>query len=400
MKANIDPEQDWRLATKLVRGGTKRSPFDETSGGLFMTSGYVYGSAEEVERAFKGEDQRFVYSRYANPTVEMFESRLAMLEGAALCRGTSSGMAAVFASLACQLTAGDRIVASRALFGSCHFVVSEILPTFGIEATLLDGTDLEQWRAALTQPTACVFLETPSNPTLEIIDLAEVAALAHAAGARLVVDNVFATPLLQNPLQMGADIVVYSATKHIDGQGRSLGGAILTNDADYVENCLTPFLRHTGPALSPFNAWLLLKGLETLELRVNRHCANARRVAEHLSARADVARVLYPGLASHPQHDLASRQMRDGGTVLSFELPGGKDAAFAVLNGLRLVDISNNLGDTKSLATHPATTTHQRFTPEERAEMGIDDGLVRLSVGLEDAEDICDDLDRALAAVS
>lgn len=245
-----------------------------------------------------------------------------------------------------------------------------------------------------------MFLETPSNPTLEIIDIAEVAALAHAAGARLVVDNVFATPLLQNPLQMGADIVVYSATKHIDGQGRSLGGAILTNDADYVENCLTPFLRHTGPALSPFNAWLLLKGLETLELRVTRHCANARRVAEHLSARNDISRVLYPGLASHPQHDLASRQMRDGGTVLSFELPGGKDAAFAVLNGLRLVDISNNLGDAKSLATHPATTTHQRFTPEERAEMGIGDGLVRLSVGLEDAEDICDDLDRALAAVA
>jgi len=400
MKANIDPEQDWRLATKLVRGGTKRSPFDETSEGLFMTSGYVYGSAEEAERAFKGEDQRFVYSRYANPTVEMFESRLAMLEGAALCRGTASGMAAVFASLACQLTAGDRIVASRALFGSCHFVVSEILPTFGIEATLLDGTDLDQWRAALAHPTACVFLETPSNPTLEIIDIAEVAALAHAAGARLVVDNVFATPLLQNPLQMGADIVVYSATKHIDGQGRSLGGAILTNDADYVENCLTPFLRHTGPALSPFNAWLLLKGLETLELRVSRHCANARHVAEHLSARADIARVLYPGLPSHPQHDLATRQMRDGGTVLSFDLPGGKDAAFAVLNGLRLVDISNNLGDAKSLATHPATTTHQRFTPEERAEMGIGDGLVRLSVGLEDAEDICDDLDRALSAAA
>jgi len=397
MKANIDPEQEWRLATKLVRGGTKRSPFDETSEGLFMTSGYVYGSAEEAERAFKGEDQRFVYSRYANPTVEMFESRLAMLEGAALCRGTASGMAAVFASLACQLTAGDRIVASRALFGSCHYVVSEILPTFGIDATLLDGTDLDQWRAALAQPTACVFLETPSNPTLEIIDIAEVAALAHAAGARLVVDNVFATPLLQNPLQMGADIVVYSATKHIDGQGRSLGGAILTNDADYVENCLTPFLRHAGPALSPFNAWLLLKGLETLELRVSRHCANARRLAEHLSARADVARVLYPGLTSHPQHDLAARQMRDSGTVLSFELDGGKDAAFAVLNALRLVDISNNLGDAKSLATHPATTTHQRFTPEERAEMGIGDGLIRLSVGLEDADDIADDLDRALA---
>ena len=389
----------WRQATQLVRGATQRSLFDETSEGLFMTSGYVYGTAEEAEAAFKGDQKRFIYSRYANPTVDMFERRLALLEGAAFCRGTSSGMAAVFASMACMLRAGDRVVASRALFGSCHYIVNDILPSFGIETVFVDGTDLDQWRAALDQPAACVFLETPSNPALEIIDLAAVSALAHDAGARVVVDNVFATPVLQKPMTFGADIIVYSATKHIDGQGRCLGGAILTDDADYVENSLTPFLRHTGPALSPFNAWLLLKGLETLQLRVERHCQNARAIAEHLSMRNDLTRVLYPGLTSHPQHELASRQMRDGGTIVSFDLPGGRDAAFRMLNALKLIDISNNLGDAKSLTTHPATTTHQRLTPEERAAMGISDGLIRLSVGLEDVDDLIDDLDQALAVV-
>jgi len=400
MGDDLSTGKSWRQATRLVRGGTRRSHFDETSEGIFMTSGYVYASAEEAEQAFKGDLKRFIYSRYANPTVAMFESRLATLEGAQLCMGTASGMAAVFAALACQLKAGDRVVASRALFGSCHYIISELLPCYGIEAVLLDGTDLGQWEKALSRPTTCVFLETPSNPTLEIIDLKAVGALAHGAGAKLVVDNVFASPILQKPLELGADIVVYSATKHIDGQGRSMGGAVLTNDEDYFETKLKTFLRHTGPALSPFNAWVLLKGLETLELRIRQHCANARAVAEFLSDRKGIDRVIYPGLSGHPQHDLAMAQMKDAGTVVSFEVAGGKEGAFRFLDALTLVDISNNLGDAKSLTTHPATTTHQRFSPEERAEMGIGDGLVRLSVGLEDVEDIKEDLARALAAAA
>jgi O-succinylhomoserine sulfhydrylase len=388
----------WRQATRLVRGGTERSRFDETSEALYMTSGYVYESAEEAEQAFKGEKSRFVYSRYANPTVKMFEDRLALLEEAEFCRGTSSGMAAVFAAMASQLRAGDRVVSARALFGSCKYIIAEILPSYGIETVFVDGTDLEQWEAALRRPAACVFFETPSNPTLEIVDLARVCTLAHAAGARVVVDNVFATPLLQKPLEFGADIVVYSATKHIDGQGRSLGGAILTNDADYLETTLVPFLRNTGPALSPFNAWLLLKGLETLGLRLGRHCENAVAVARHLESRGDLGRVLYPGLQSHPQHELAMRQMAAGGSIVSMELPNGKDGAFRFLNALPLVDISNNLGDAKSLATHPATTTHQRLSVEERAQLGIGDGLIRLSVGLEDVDDLKLDLDDAVTA--
>jgi O-succinylhomoserine sulfhydrylase len=394
-----DERQHWRQATRLVRGGTARSAFDETSEGLFLTSGYVYASAEEAETAFKGEKDRFLYSRFANPTVTMFETRLAGLEHAAYCRATASGMAAVFASLASQVSAGDCVVAARALFGSCHYIVADILPKFGVETVFVDGTDLGQWQAALDRPTRAVFLETPSNPTLEIIDLPAVADLAHAAGAKVVVDNVFATPLLQRPLALGADIVVYSTTKHIDGQGRTLGGAILTNDGDFEENQLVPFLRHTGPTLSPFNAWILLKGLETLELRVTRHCANAAIVARHLEGRNGLDRVLYPGLASHPQHALAARQMEGGGTIVAFEMCGGRSAAFRFLNALKLVDISNNLGDAKSLACHPATTTHQRLSPEERAAMGITEGMVRLSVGLEDVEDLKDDLDQALAAV-
>jgi O-succinylhomoserine sulfhydrylase len=390
----------WREATKLVRAGLQRSGFCETSEALFMTSGYVYGSAEEAEEAFSGVRSRFVYSRYANPTVQMFEDRLAALEGARFCKGTASGMAAVFGALACQLRAGDRIVASRALFGSCQYVVAEILPAFGIDSEFVDGRDLAAWERALSKPAACVFLESPSNPMLEIVDLAEVCRLAKAAGARTVIDNVFATPLLQHPFAYGADIVIYSATKHIDGQGRSLGGAVLANDQDFVENTLIPFLRHTGPALSPFNAWLLLKGLETLELRVTRQCANALALAEHLEGHPAVGQVFYPELPSHPQHDLAMRQMSAGGTVLSFTLPGGKPQAFRFLNGLSLIDISNNLGDTKTLATHPATTTHQRLTPEERAELGIADGTVRISVGLEHIDDLREDVSRAVAAVS
>ena len=397
MSTEFPDETNWRPATRLVRGGTRRSGFDETCEALFMTSGYVYSSAEEAEEAFKGERARFVYSRFANPTVQMFEARLALLEGAALCKATATGMAAVFTSLACMLRAGDRLVASRALFGSCHYVVSEILPAFGIETELVDGRDLDAWRHALAKPTACVFLETPSNPMLEIVDLGPVCALGRAAGAKIVVDNVLATPILQKPMEFGADIVVYSATKHIDGQGRCLGGAILTNDQDYFDNKLTPFHRHSGPALSPFNAWLLLKGIETLDLRVERHCRNARAVAQHLAARNDLERALHPALPSHPQHTLAMRQMRDGGSIVTLDTPGGREQAFRFLNALRLIDISNNLGDTKTLATHPATTTHQRFTPEQRAELGIRDNTVRLSIGLEDPEDIMADLDQVLA---
>ena len=387
----------WRRQTQLVRGGLTRSSFEETAEALYLTSGYVYKTAEEAEAAFKGHNDRFIYSRYGNPTVAMFEERLCRLEGAEACRATSSGMAAVFASLLCQLKAGDRVVSSRALFGSCHYIIAEILPRFGIETQLIDGTDLEAWRQALAPGAAAVFMETPSNPTLEIIDMAAVAALAHEAGACVVVDNVFASPVLQRPLEFGADVVVYSTTKHIDGQGRCMGGAILGTQT-FVDDKLVPFMRHTGPSMSPFNAWVMVKGLETLELRVARHCENALDVARFLEDEPGVKAVLYPGLDSHPQAALARRQMSDHGSVLSFELDGGKPRAFRVLNALRLIDISNNLGDSKSLITHPATTTHQRLTPEARAAMNITEDLVRLSVGLEDPADVKDDLRQALAA--
>lgn len=395
-----EPQASWRRQTRMVRGGTRRSLNQETCEALFFTSGYVYDCAEEAEAAFKGDRKRFIYSRFGNPTVAMFEERMCALEGdgAEACRATATGMAAVFASLMCQLKAGDRVVASRALFGSCQYVVTEILPRYGIESVIVDGTDLDQWKKALSERTQAVFLETPSNPQLEIIDLAAVAELSHAAGARLVVDNVFATPVLQRPMEFGADIVVYSATKHIDGQGRCLGGAIL-GPAAYCEDELTPFFRHTGPTMSPFNAWLLLKSLETLEMRVTAHCRNAREVADFLVGRKGIERVLYPALESHPQHALAMAQMKDAGNVVAFDLEGGKEAAFKLLNALTLVDISNNLGDTKSLITHPATTTHQRIDPEERARMGIGEGLVRLSVGLEDVDDVKEDLARALEAL-
>ncbi|MBL6932811.1 MAG: O-succinylhomoserine sulfhydrylase [Rhodospirillales bacterium] len=382
-----DP-QNWRAATRLVRGGTERSHFDETSEALFMTSGYVYSSPEEAEQAFKGNKDRFVYSRYANPTIAMFEKRLALLEGAQYCNATASGMAAVFAALACMLKAGDRIVASRALFGSCHYIITELLPSYGIEGVLVDGTDLDQWGEALSQPANAVFIETPSNPTLEIIDIQAVSDLAHEAGARVVVDNVFATPVLQSPLKLGADIVTYSSTKHIDGQGRAMGGAILSNDEEFANEKLKPFLRNTGPSASPFNAWLQLKGLETLDLRVSKMSSNALYVAQFLEGLNGIQRVIYPGLASHPQFKLAARQMKSGSTLIAFEVPGGRDGAFRFLNGVDIIDISNNLGDSKSLITHPATTTHQRLGEEERARMGISDGLIRLSVGLEDPDDL------------
>jgi O-succinylhomoserine sulfhydrylase len=387
----------WRPRTRAIRGGLSRSDNRETAEAIYLTSGFVYDSAEEAEDAFGSRrDTRFVYSRYGNPTVAMFEERLRLLEGADACCATSSGMAAVFAALLCQLRAGDRVVASRALFGSCQYIVAELLPRYGVETAFVDGTDLAQWEAALDRPTKVVFLETPSNPMLEIVDLARVTELAHRAGARVVVDNVFATPLLQRPLALGADIVVYSATKHIDGQGRTLGGAIL-GPADYVETDLKPFLKHTGPALSPFNAWALLKGLETLEVRIEAQCRSAERIARFLEKHPAVGRVRYPTLDSHPQKALAAKQMSGGGSVVTFSLAGGKAAAFRCLDALTLVDISNNLGDSKSLACHPATTTHQRLTAEERARLGIDDGVIRLSVGLEDPADLEEDLGRALA---
>ncbi|MFN4312024.1 MAG: O-succinylhomoserine sulfhydrylase [Ferrovibrio sp.] len=391
----------WRPATRLVRGGTVRSGFGETSEAIFMTSGFCYDSAESAEARFRNEQPGFVYSRFGNPTVEMFEQRMALLEGAQAARATASGMAAVNAALMCQLKAGDEVVSARAVFGSCRYIVEELLPRFGIRTHLIDGTDLSAWEQAINPRTRAVFLETPSNPTLEVIDLPAVAELAHRVGARVVVDNVFATPLLQKPLQLGADIVVYSATKHIDGQGRCLGGVVLGSQ-DFVTNELTPYLRHTGPALSPFNAWVMLKGLETLELRVSRQVENASRLADALAghpglaAPANAPALLYPGRADHPQHALAMRQMSAGGNMLALRVRGGKAGAFRMLNALELVDISNNLGDSKSLITHPATTTHQRLSPEERARLGIGEDLLRLSVGLEDWRDLLEDLRQAL----
>ncbi len=387
--------KSWRPQTRLVRGGLARSDFSETSEALFLTSGYVYDSALEAQESFDGTRERFVYSRFRNPTVATFEDRLALLEGAEACRATASGMAAVHAALLCQVKAGDRVVAARALFGSCSWIIGDLLPRYGVTVEFVDGTDLAAWERALSQPTACVFIETPSNPTLEIIDIAAVAALAHGAGARLVVDNVFATPWLQSPLKLGADVVVYSATKHIDGQGRCLGGAILADTA-FITDVLGPFLRHTGPALSPFNAWVLLKGLETLGLRVERHCANALVVASALEQLPGIRRGLYPALPSHPQHALAMRQMTAGGSIVTFEVDGGKEAAFRLLDRLQLIDISNNLGDAKSLITHPSTTTHQRLSAEDKLRQGIGEGLLRLSVGLEDALDLVDDLTTAI----
>jgi O-succinylhomoserine sulfhydrylase len=397
-KTAQDPTQGWRPRTQMTRGGLARSQFMETCEAVYMTSGYIYASAEEAESAFANDGSRYVYSRYANPTVAMFEERLRRIEGAEACRGTASGMAAVFAALACQVKAGDRVVASRALFGSCLHIVQNILPKYGVETVLVDGRDLDEWQRALKPGVRAVFCESPSNPTLEIVDLAAVAELTHRAGGVLVVDNVFATPLLQKPLELGADIVVYSATKHIDGQGRGLGGAVL-GSRKFVQETLMPFYRHTGPALSPFNAWLLLKGLETLDLRVERQCQYALEVARFLERHPRAANVLHPSLESHPQHALAKRQMKGGGTIVAFEVGRGKAEAFRFLNALRLVEISNNLGDSKSLVTHPATTTHSKVAPEQRRILGIGDALVRLSVGLEDPEDIKDDLERAFAAV-
>ncbi|UYN94500.1 MAG: O-succinylhomoserine sulfhydrylase [Enhydrobacter sp.] len=385
----------WRPQTRAVRGGQVRSNFDETSEALFLTSGYAYNSAEEAEATFKGESTHYQYSRFGNPTVGMFENRLAALEGAEACRATSTGMSAVFFALLALLKAGDRVVAARQLFGSCHYIVNELLPKYGVSGEFVDGGDLAQWEKALSKPTQAVLFESPSNPMLDIVDVKAVCDLAHKAGAKVVLDNAFATPILQRPLEFGADIVVHSATKYIDGQGRTLGGAIL-GSREFIVDKLQPIIRNTGPSLSPFNAWVLVKGMETLGLRIDRHCANAAKVAAALAAHPAIGRVLYPGRKDHPQHALAARQMSDFGGVVTFDLKGGKWAAFEMLNRLQLVDISNNLGDAKSLVTHPATTTHMRIGAEERAKLGIGDGTVRISVGLEDVEDVVADLAQAL----
>lgn len=396
MATNKDPK-GWRWQTNAVRGGQKRTPFQETSEALFLTSGYAYEGPEEAEARFKGAPG-YTYTRYGNPTTSVFEERMALLEGAPCARATSSGMAAVSATLMCCLRSGDHIVAAKALFGAIRFVMEEILTRWNISVTLVDGTDLAQWRAAVRPETKIFFLETPSNPTLQIVDIKKIADIAHKAGARLVVDNAFASPALQRPMEFGADIVVHSSTKFIDGQGRVLGGMILC-DEKFLADHLQIYLRNVGPSLSPFNAWVHLKSLETLDLRVRAHCKNAATVADFLATQNKVQKVIYPFRKDHPQQALAKKQMAAGGGIVTFLLDGGKKEAFRFANALKLIDVSNNLGDTKSLLTHPATTTHQRMKPEARLEAGVSDGMVRLAVGLEDTADLCDDLARALKKV-
>jgi len=384
-----------RLATTLVRGGLIRSNFGETSDAIFMNSGFVYDSAETAESRFNGVAPGFVYSRYLNPNLAMLEERLALMEGAQRCCVMASGMAAVFASMMCQLKVGDHVVASKVLFGSCYYIVTQILPRFGIGYTLVDGADLKAWQKAFRKNTALVFVETPANPTLDIVDIEAVAKFCKKAKAKLIIDNVFSTPLVQHPLKLGADIVVYSTTKHIDGQGKTLGGAVL-GSKKFIDEVLLPFHRHTGPALSPFNAWLTMKSLETLDLRVERHCKNAKNIAKFLDGHPRIERVFYPGLITHPHYKTAKKQMANGGPMVAFSVKGGKKAAFAFMNCLRLIDISNNLGDSKSLITHPASTTHSNMNAATLAELGIGEALLRLSVGIEDIDDLLDDMKQAL----
>ena len=387
----------WRPETRLVHGGVMRSQFGECSEALFLTQGFVYASAEQAEARFKNEEPGYQYSRFGNPTVSMLEERACLLEGAEECRATATGMAAVTAAILSRLSAGDHIVSARALFGSCRYVVEDLCPRLGIASTLVDGRDLDAWRSAMRPNTRAVFFETPANPTLELVDIAAVSKIAHEAGATVIVDNVFATPMLQRPLEHGADIVVYSATKHIDGQGRCLGGLVLCS-SQFLKDHLQDFVRQTGPAISPFNAWVMLKGFETLPIRVKAQCSSAATIADHLAGLAGIERVLYPGRSDHPQAAIARRQMSGGGQIVTFDVAGGKAAAFRFLNALQIIRISNNLGDAKSLVTHPATTTHQRLKPEARAELGIGEGMIRLSVGLEAVEDLVDDLQRGLDA--
>ncbi|HYS45437.1 MAG TPA: O-succinylhomoserine sulfhydrylase [Rhizomicrobium sp.] len=385
----------WRKRTLAVRGGQVRSAFQETCEPLIFTAGYAYEAAEEAEARFKGESPGYQYSRISNPTVAMFEERMALLEGAPVARATATGMAAVTAVLLAGLKTGDHVVSASALFGSCRYVLENVLPRFGIACSFVDGSDLAAWQEAMRPETKLLFVETPSNPTLAIVDIAAVAKIAESGGARLIVDNAFASPALQRPMEFGAHIVVHSSTKFIDGQGRALGGMILCQQ-DFLDENLNLFLRNTGPTLSPFNAWLHLKSLETLDLRMKQHCENAGGVADFLSKQKKVTQMLYPFHPDHPQHNLAKSQMDGGGGVVAFEVEGGKPAAFKLLNALKLIDISNNLGDAKSLLTHPETTTHQKMTPQARAAAGVTGGLLRLSVGLEDTDDLCEDLEQAL----
>lgn len=394
-KKSGNTKPNLRTATKLVRGGLSRSQFKETSEAIFMNSGFVYDSAEEAAGRFKGENEGYIYSRYANPTLTVFEERMRLLEGAGAALGTASGMAAVNVALMSHVKAGDHVVAPKALFGSCLYIIQDALPRFGVNVTLVDGTNLDEWKAALSKPTQAVFLETPSNPTLDIVDIAAVSDMAHKAGAIVIVDNVFATAIHQKPLELGADVVVYSATKHIDGQGRCLGGVVLGTE-EFIEDTVFNYAKHTGPALSPFNAWNLAKGLETLELRVQKQTDNAEKVANFLAEAKGIKRVIYPGHFNHPQAELARKQMKRGSTLVSFEIDGNQEDTFSFLNRLNLVDISNNLGDAKSLITHPTTTTHSSVDDALKAELGINENLLRLSVGLEDADDLIDDLGAAL----
>jgi O-succinylhomoserine sulfhydrylase len=393
--APASPTARYRPETRLVHAGTIRSEFGETSEAMFLTQGYVYDSAEQCEARFKGEDPGYIYSRYSNPTIAMFERRMIELEGAEAGRSTATGMAAVTTAMLAPLKAGDHVVAAKAMFGSCRYVVEDLLPRYGIQSTLVDGLDLDQWQRAMRPNTRSLFLESPTNPTLDVLDIGVIADIAHQGGARLIVDNVFATPIWQSPLTLGADVVVYSATKHIDGQGRCLGGMILGSET-FIADHIHTFLRQTGPSMSPFNAWVLLKGLETLAVRVRAQTETASRVAEALARHPKVSRLIYPGRADHPQAALVKKQMRAGSTLVGFEVKGGKAAAFRCLNALKLARISNNLGDAKSLVTHPATTTHQRLAPEARAELGISEGFIRFSVGLEHADDLIEDLQTAL----
>jgi O-succinylhomoserine sulfhydrylase len=394
-KAAVSPTANYRPETRLVHSGTLRSEFGETSEAMFLTQGYVYDSAEQCEARFKGEDPGYIYSRYSNPTIGMFERRMIEMEGAEAGRSTATGMAAVTTAVLAPLKAGDHVVAAKAMFGSCRYVIEDLLPRYGIESTLVDGLDLDQWRKAMRPNTRSCFLESPTNPTLDVLDIGAIAEIAHQAGARLIVDNVFATPIWQSPLALGADVVVYSATKHIDGQGRCLGGMILGTEAFIAEH-LHNFMRQTGPSLSPFNAWVLLKGLETLAVRVRAQSDSAAIIADALATHPKISRLVYPGRADHPQAATVKKQMRGGSTLIGFEIKGGKAGAFRALNALKIARISNNLGDAKSLVTHPATTTHQRLKPEARAELGISEGFVRLSVGLEHHDDLIEDLVAAL----
>ena len=389
----------WRPATKLIHSGTTRSQFGETSEALYMTQGYLYDTAEAAEARFKGEESGYIYSRYGNPTVSMFEERMCIMEGAEDARATASGMAAVAAAICCQAKAGDHVVAAKALFGSCRWIIEKLMPQYGVEFTLVDGKDINAWKDAVRPNTTIFFLESPTNPTLELVDIRAVADLAHENDAVLIVDNVFATPMYQRPIELGADIVMYSTTKHIDGQGRCLGGIILGTE-EWINDNLHEYFRHTGPCMSPFNAWNFLKGLETLPVRVAHQTTNAGKIADHLATQKSVNRMLYPGHESHPQAELAARQMSGGSTMVAFEIAGGKSAAFKFINSLETIQISNNLGDAKSLITHPATTTHKNLSEEDREELGISDGMIRLSVGLEDADDLIEDIQTALDHIS